>query len=61
MKAKRLLVIGFIAVISMAFCQSAFAKERIVFGGAQNFKGSLQNKGKCLLHHELNGFKAGLL
>ena len=33
MKAKRLLVIGFIAVVSMAFCQSAFAKERIVFGG----------------------------
>jgi TRAP transporter TAXI family solute receptor len=33
MKAKRLLVIGFIAVISMAFSQSAFAKERIVFGG----------------------------
>jgi len=33
MKAKRLLVMGFIAVVSMAFCQSAFAKERIVFGG----------------------------
>lgn len=33
MKAKRLLVIGFIAVVSFAFCQSAFAKERIVFGG----------------------------
>jgi TRAP transporter TAXI family solute receptor len=33
MKAKRLLVIGFIAVVSMAFCQSAFAKDRIVFGG----------------------------
>jgi len=33
MKAKRLLVIGFIAVVSMAFCQSAFAMERIVFGG----------------------------
>jgi TRAP transporter TAXI family solute receptor len=33
MKVKRLLVIGFIAVVSMAFCQSAFAKERIVFGG----------------------------
>ena len=33
MKVKRLLVIGFIAVVSMAFCQSAFAKDRIVFGG----------------------------
>jgi len=33
MKAKHLLLIGFIAVLSMAFSQSAFAKERIVFGG----------------------------
>jgi len=33
MKGKHLLVIGFIAVLSMAFCQSAFSKERIVFGG----------------------------
>jgi len=33
MKGKQLLIIGFIAVLSMAFCQSAFAKERVVFGG----------------------------
>jgi TRAP transporter TAXI family solute receptor len=33
MKVKGLLIIGFIAVLSMALCQSAFAKERIVFGG----------------------------
>ncbi|WDP90656.1 MAG: TAXI family TRAP transporter solute-binding subunit [Desulfobacter sp.] len=33
MKAKQLLLIGFIAVLAMAFSQSAFAKERIVFGG----------------------------
>jgi len=33
MKGKHLFIIGFIAVLSMAFCQSAFAKERIVFGG----------------------------
>jgi hypothetical protein len=29
MKGKQLLIIGFIAVISMAFCQTAFAKEFI--------------------------------
>ena len=33
MKSKHLLIIGFIAVLTMAFCQSAFAKQRIVFGG----------------------------
>lgn len=33
MKVKSLLVIGFMAIVSMALCQSAFAKERIVFGG----------------------------
>ena len=33
MKGKQLLLIGFIAALSMAFCQSAFAKERVVFGG----------------------------
>jgi uncharacterized protein len=33
MKAKHLLLIGFIAIVSMGLCQSAFAKERIVFGG----------------------------
>ena len=33
MKARHLLLIGFIAIVSMAFCQSAFARERIVFGG----------------------------
>jgi len=33
MKARHLFFIGFIAVVSLAFCQSAFAKERIVFGG----------------------------
>ncbi len=33
MKVKHLLIIGFIAVVTMAFCQSAFAKQRIVFGG----------------------------
>ncbi len=33
MKAKQLLIIGFIAVLAMAFSQSAFAKQRIVFGG----------------------------
>lgn len=33
MKTKGLLVIGFIAVVSMAFCQSSFAKGKIVFGG----------------------------
>ena len=33
MKGKQLLIIGFIAVLSVAFCQTGFAKERIVFGG----------------------------
>ncbi|MCK5164839.1 MAG: TAXI family TRAP transporter solute-binding subunit [Desulfobacula sp.] len=33
MKSKHLLIIGFIAVLTMAFCQSAFAKDRIVYGG----------------------------
>jgi len=33
MKSKQLLIIGFIAVLTMAFCQTAFAKERLVFGG----------------------------
>jgi len=33
MKSKHLLIIGFIAVLTMAFCQSASAKQRIVFGG----------------------------
>ena len=33
MKSKQLLIIGFIAVLSMAFCQAAFAKDRVVFGG----------------------------
>ncbi|MEX1300140.1 MAG: TAXI family TRAP transporter solute-binding subunit [Desulfotignum sp.] len=33
MKARHLLMIGLIAVVSMVFCQAAFAKERIVFGG----------------------------
>jgi len=33
MKIKHLLIIGFIAVFTMAFCQTAFSKERIVFGG----------------------------
>ncbi len=33
MKGKHLLLVGFIAVLSTAFCQSAFSKERIVFGG----------------------------
>jgi len=33
MKSKHLLIIGFIAVISLAFCQTAFAKTRVVFGG----------------------------
>ena len=33
MKSKHLLIIGFIAVLTMAFCQSAFAKDRVVFGG----------------------------
>lgn len=33
MRGKSLWIIGFIAVLSMALCQTAFAKERIVFGG----------------------------
>jgi len=33
MKARHLLFIGFTAIVAMAFCQSAFAKERVVFGG----------------------------
>jgi TRAP transporter TAXI family solute receptor len=33
MKTRQLLIIGLIAVVSMVFCQAAFAKERIVFGG----------------------------
>ncbi len=33
MKSKHLLIIGFIAVLTMAFCQTAFAKDRLVFGG----------------------------
>lgn len=33
MKSKQLLIIGFIAVLTMAFCQTAFSKERLVFGG----------------------------
>lgn len=33
MKGKHLLIIGFIGVMFMIFCQPGFAKERIVFGG----------------------------
>ncbi len=33
MRTKQLLVIGFIAVIAMAFSGPAFAKDRVVFGG----------------------------
>lgn len=33
MKTRHLLIIGLIAVVSIVFCQAAFAKERIVFGG----------------------------
>ena len=33
MKGKQLFVVGFIAVLSMVFCQASFAKERVVFGG----------------------------
>jgi len=33
MKGKYLLIIGFIGVVSIAFCQPGFAKDRIVFGG----------------------------
>ena len=33
MKSKQLLILGFIAVLTMAFCQTAFAKDRVVFGG----------------------------
>jgi hypothetical protein len=30
---KQVLIAGFIAVLTMAFCQTAFSKERVVFGG----------------------------
>jgi TRAP transporter TAXI family solute receptor len=33
MKKRHLLIIGFVAVLAMALSQSAFAKERVVFGG----------------------------
>lgn len=33
MKARQLLIIGFIAVLAMAFSSSVYAKQRIVFGG----------------------------
>jgi len=33
MKGKQLLIVGFITVLTMAFCQTAFAKDRLVFGG----------------------------
>ena len=33
MKGKHLLILGFIAMVSMVFCQPGFAKQRIVFGG----------------------------
>ncbi len=33
MKSRHLLILGFIAVLTMAFCQPAFAKDRVVFGG----------------------------
>lgn len=33
MKGKHLLLLGFIGVVSMVFCQPGLAKERIVFGG----------------------------
>jgi TRAP-type uncharacterized transport system substrate-binding protein len=33
MKVRRLLIMGFIVVVAMAFSQAAFAKSRIVFGG----------------------------
>ncbi len=33
MKAKHLLILGFIAVITITFSQTAFAKTRVVFGG----------------------------
>jgi len=33
MKARHLLIVGFIAIVAMAFSQTAFAKERVVFGG----------------------------
>ena len=33
MKARHLLIMGFIAVVAMAFNQPAFAKDRVVFGG----------------------------
>ena len=33
MKRNQLIITCFIAVLAMAFCQSAFAKDRVVFGG----------------------------
>ncbi|THB73803.1 MAG: TAXI family TRAP transporter solute-binding subunit [Desulfobacteraceae bacterium] len=33
MKTRQLLIIGFIAVLAMAFSHTAFAKQRVVFGG----------------------------
>lgn len=33
MKNKNLLIIGFIVILTVIFCQSTFAKQRIVFGG----------------------------
>lgn len=33
MRTKQLLILGFVAVLAMAFSQSAFAKDRVVFGG----------------------------
>ena len=33
MKKSQILIIGFIAVLAVAFCQPAFAKTRVVFGG----------------------------
>src|SRR6056297_2791757 len=33
MKGRHILILGFIGVVSMVFCQPGFARERIVFGG----------------------------
>ncbi len=33
MKGRHLLIIGFVALLTMAFCQTASAKTRVVFGG----------------------------
>ncbi|WP_319576514.1 TAXI family TRAP transporter solute-binding subunit [uncultured Desulfobacter sp.] len=33
MKGKHLLILGFIGIVSMVFCQPGLAKERVVFGG----------------------------